>query len=389
MCELDFPASESPTDGAFRTQEGDECRILNAAVRTINAINRTLPLSFVLTGGDNADNAQTNEVGWFMQIMDGSSWVKCDSGEYNDPVAGPNNDGKDPFAAEGLDVPWWWVTGNHDVLIQGNLVVDSTTQSTGVGTTPIGKTRDYTQPGAPLFLGPVIPDSRRIPLMRTDLMAMVAADGDGHGVGAAQIQTGKAFYSFDVPGTALRFIILDTPAETGADNGVVHQADVTSTIQPLFDQAVADGKLVIIASHHSTDQIADGSGVGGTTQADALTQAQWEGFLGGYGNVLFSLVGHLHEHRIQYITPSAGHPFWEVMTSAIADYPHEFRLVEIWDDDNGWIRMRAVVTQYQTDNDPVGADGRELAMTDYTCGWSEDGFGSTTDRNVELFIQKP
>jgi 3',5'-cyclic AMP phosphodiesterase CpdA len=389
VCGYDLPASVAGTNGAFRPQEGDECRILDAAVRTINALHATTPISFVLTGGDNADNAQTNEIEWFMKIMDGSPFVKCDSGDYDDPVPGPNNDGKDPFEAAGLDVPWWWVTGNHDVLVQGNYVVDATSQARAVGTMALEETRDYSQPGAPLSAGPLIPDAKRVPLVRKDLMKLVGSDGDGHGVGPSQMSTGKAFYSFDVPNTSLRFIILDTPAETGTDNGVIHQADVTSTIKPLFDQAVADQKLVITASHHSTDQIADGSGLGGTAQADALTETQWEDFLGGYDNLLFSLVGHLHVHRVTYVTPSSGHAFWEVMTGALADYPHEFRLIEIWDDDNGWIRMRATLTNYQTDGNPVAATGRVLAMTDYTSGWSLDGHGTLADRNVELFIPKP
>jgi hypothetical protein len=389
VCDVDVPASIGPTDGAFRSQEGDECRILDAAVRTINALNKTLPLSFVLTGGDNADNAQTNEIDWFLQIMDGSKSVKCDSGDYNDPVPGPNNDGKDPFEAVGLDVPWWWVTGNHDILIQGNYVVDSRFQASAVGTVAFGATRDYTQPGAPLFKGPIVPDPRRMPLERQQLMKLVGTDGDGHGVGPSQMASGKAFYSFDVPNSPLRFIILDTPAETGSDDGVVHQADIDSTIKPLFDQALADGKLVIAASHHSTDQITDGSGFGGTLQADALTEAEWEDFLGGYDNLLFYMVGHLHLHRVTYVTPSKGHAFWEIMTGALADFPHELRVVEIWDDDNGWIRMRAILANYQTDNDPVAADGRTLAITDYTSGWGKNGFGTSTDRNVELYIQKP
>jgi hypothetical protein len=388
-CNLDVPASLGATDGAFRPQEGDECRILDAAVRTVNALNGTLPLSFVLTGGDNTDNAQTNELQWFFQIMNGSPFVKCDSGRYNDPVPGPNNDGKDPFAAVGLDVPWWWVTGNHDVNIQGTLVVDESMQTSAVGTTALGETRDYAEPGAPLSKGPLIPDPRRVPLLRAGLMTLVAADGDGHGVGPTQVSSGKAFYSFDVAGTPLRFVILDTPAETGGVDGVIHQADVTSTIQPMLDQAQADGKWVILASHHSTDQVDDGSDFGGTAQADALTSAEWVSFLGGYDNILFSFVGHLHLHRSTYITPTSGHAFWEVMTSALADYPHEFRLVELWDDDNGWIRMRGVVTQYQTDDNLVAADGRALGMADQTSGWARDGFGTATDRNIQLYIPKP
>ncbi len=395
MCNWDLPASEASTDGAFRPQEGYECRILNAAVRTINALNKSLPLSFVLTGGDNADNAQTNEIDWFLSIMNGSTFVKCDSGDYDDPVSGPNNDGKDPFAAHGLEVPWWWVTGNHDVLVQGNLVVNSEMKTTALGTMAIGATRDYTQPGGPLFTGPVVPDTRRMPLTRTELMTLISVDGDGHGVGSAQVSSGKAFYAFDVPNTNLRFAIFDTAAETGYDNGVIHQADVTSTIRPMLDQAKSDGKYVIAASHHPTDLIGDGSGPGGALQPDALTRQQWEDLLGGYDNVLFSLVGHFHSHRVKMITPGVsdggvqGHAFWEIMTGALADYPHQFRLVEIWDDDNGWIRFRGIVTNYQTDDDPVAADGRLRGVADQVSGWAHDGYGTVADRNVEIYIQTP
>jgi hypothetical protein len=392
LCQFDAPAAPGAgggTDGAFRPQEGDECRILDAAIRTINTVNKALPVSFVLTGGDNADNAQTNEIEWFMSIMDGAMSVKCDSGNYDDPVPGPNNDGKDPFVAAGLDVPWWWVTGNHDVNIQGTLPVDSAAQARAIGTTALGETRDWSQAGGPLSKGPLVADARRLPLLRKDLMKLVGSDSGGHGVGASQEASGKAFYTFDVPGTALRFIILDTPAETGSVDGVIHQADLDSTIKPMFDQAVTDGKWIITASHHSTDQIADGSSVGGTQQADALTEQQWIDFLGGYDNLLFSLVGHLHIHRVAYVTPTSGHSFWELMTGAIADFPHQFRVIEVWDDDNGWIRLRAIVTDYQTDNDPVAADGRALAIADEVSGWGKDGQGTAADRNIELYIPKP
>jgi hypothetical protein len=92
---------------------------------------------------------------------------------------------------------------------------------------------------------------------------------------------------------------------------------------------------------------------------------------------------------VTYITPTAGHSFWEVMTGALADYPHQFRLIEIWDDDNGWIRMRAIVTDYDTASDPVAAIGKSLGIADQTSGWAHDGYGTTTDRNIELYVPKP
>jgi hypothetical protein len=55
--------------GAFRPEEGYLCRMLNATVRTINRLHEDLPLDFVLLGGDNTDNAQTNELEWFMGVL--------------------------------------------------------------------------------------------------------------------------------------------------------------------------------------------------------------------------------------------------------------------------------------------------------------------------------
>ncbi len=293
-------------NAAMRPQESDECRIANAAVRTINALDILTPVDFVLTGGDLADDGQSNEIGWALDILGGAPSVKCDSGAVNDPVPGPNNDGKDAFYADGLRMPWYWVTGNHDVLTTGLTVNDAGTMMSAVGTdAPLG-TRDWSQPGGPVFFGPVVADPRRIPYTRAQLMARVATDGDGHGLGAAQMQSGKGYYTFDVPNTALRFVVLDTAAETGGSDGVIHSADVDSFIKMALDAAQAAGKWVILSSHHPTDTLGDGSDAPGTLQPDALTQADWQNLVGGYSNVILSMVGHTHVNRVQFITPQTG-----------------------------------------------------------------------------------
>jgi hypothetical protein len=163
LADDESPARLAAFDGpglfsaAFRPQEGHECRILNAAVRTINAFHRETPVDFVLLGGDNADSAQTNEVDWFMAILDGARSVECDSGKDDDPVKGPDNDPKDPFFAEGLLMPWRWVTGNHDVLNQGNFAV-SAHMDDAVSNNAPGGTRDWSLPGAPVVKGEIPED---------------------------------------------------------------------------------------------------------------------------------------------------------------------------------------------------------------------------------------
>lgn len=375
--------------GAFRPQDGHECRIVNAAVRTINAVNADDPLDFVVLGGDNADSAQTNEVQWYVDILDGAPVVECDSGIDDDPVPGPDNDNKDPFAPVGLDVPWYWVMGNHDVLVQGNFNIESH-QAEAIGDNAEAGTRDWSMPGGPVVMGMVPADPMRALLDGPSLLELVSGSGDGHGVTEEVIARGKAFYTFDVADTDIRFIILDTAAQTGGAEGVIRQADVDSFIQPALDQAVTDGKYVLLASHHASGSLGDGSGLGGMQQPDALTTEEWQSLLGEYDNVIAHICGHSHVHRVTPIEPMGGHPYWEIITSAIADHPHQMRVFEIRDEDNGFYSLSSIALDVaMPDDDPIAQEGRLRGITDNTSGWQPTGEGVPEDRNVRLFFQLP
>lgn len=391
VCNLDAVGF---TEAAARPQEGYLCRMANSAVNTINALSKKDPVEFVLLGGDNADNAQANENEWIMNILSGGVKVKCDSGNADDPVPGPDNDGKDEFFANGLSMPWKWVTGNHDVLVQGNADINSTQFGIDLmpgvlGTNAPQGTRNYAKPGAPVEVGNfVVADLRRGLLSRKALMDRIATHADGHGIGDAQRASGKAIYSFDVPNTPIRFVVLDTAAETGASEGVIHFADLVY-IKPLLDQALADKKWVILASHHAADKLTDGGGVFGVKQNDAVLPDPWKNYIGTYPNVILSMVGHSHRHQALAIKPpNGGHAYWELMTSSIADFPHQFRTVEIFDQDNGWIMVRG--TAVDITHDAVSKEGYARGVADFVSGYGQgDGPGEITDRNVELWIKKP
>jgi hypothetical protein len=102
--------------------------------------------------------------------------------------------------------------------------------------------------------------------------------------------------------------------------------------------------------------------------------------------VPFSIVGHSHQHKIRLLGPETGHAFWEVVSGSLADYRHQARVIEIWDQDNGWIMLRATNLDYRTDGDPLALEGRRIAIADYVSGWAMDGSGAPEDRNVELWI---
>jgi 3',5'-cyclic AMP phosphodiesterase CpdA len=402
LADLQLADDESPTrvgqldsagftSSALRPQDAYLCRMANASVRTINAHHRKEPIAFTLMGGDNADSAQTNEVEWVLGILSGGPEIECDSGDDDDVVPGADNDGKDPFVAEGLAMPWKWVTGNHDVLVQGNIAVNEFNSSVAISDTASNGTRDYRNglKGA-ITADIVVADPRRALLAPPALMSKVGGDKDGHGIGAAEKASGRATYTFDTEGN-FRVLVIDTSHHSGGSDGVIRQADVDSTIKPLLEKAKADGKWVILASHHATSSLTPEGGALGTKEPDALLPEAWAEFIGGYPNVLFSMVGHSHEHRVRAIKPTGnGHAWWEVMTAAIADFPHQFRVIEIFDQDNGWIMLRATTSDFSVEGDPVALEGRRRGTIDLTSGWlPEDGTGKPDERNVELWIKKP
>lgn len=382
--------SPGQTSSALRPQDPYLCRMGNAAVRAINSLHKKDPIAFTLLGGDNADNAQTNEVDWVLGFLSGSPSVKCDSGDDTDLVPGPGNDPKDAFAAEGLAMPWWWVTGNHDILVQGNFDVAGR-NSVAIGKDASGGTRSYAKgkPGTVETGTFVVPDPRRALLSRTELMAKVAADKDGHGIGEAEKKSGRATYTFDVEGTPLRFFVIDTAHETGGAEGVITQRHIDTQIKAVLDKARQDKKLVILSSHHAATSLTRGEGLGGKIEPDALPTAEWASFVGGYDNVVFSMVGHSHRHRVQQVKPESGHAYWEIMTASVADYPHEFRIIEIFDQDNGWIMARATGVDIALEGDKVAAEGRRRGVVDFTSGWLPVDQVTAKDKNVEVWIKKP
>ena len=384
VVDFDTPGS---TYGAFRPQESWMCRVLNAAVRTVNKVHESKPIDFVILGGDNADNAQKNEVEWFLSILGGSPSVKCDSGDVDDPVQGPGNDAKDAFIADGLAMPWRWVTGNHDVLNQGNFPVAAKAGGY-LGTTDDAGSRTWKKPNLPTIHDGIVADPKREAMDRVSLMQAVAADGDGHGIGAASTMSGKAFYHFDV-GTSLRIVVLDTAAETGGADGVLHRADLMSSIRPALEEAEAQRRYSILVSHHGPTTLSNGGDLGGTLQADAVLTDEWRTFLEGYPHVMLHLGAHTHLFRVATAGTAATHQFFEAETASLADWPGELRLFEIWEHDQ-FIEIRGVPIDFSDEGDPLVTEARRRQAADFTSGWVDMtvGPGPADARAVSLWFPK-
>jgi 3',5'-cyclic AMP phosphodiesterase CpdA len=386
---LELVDSPPPLDAAARPQHPYMGRILNAAVRSVNALNAQAPIDFVLLGGDTVDSAQKNELTWAVNTLSGGGVVTCDSGAPNDPVSGSNNDPKDPFVANGLDVPWRFTVGNHDVLVTGISPITAVVVKDAVGDYAGMGTTDWTQPGGVVVQGDVVADPDREPLGRDAMIALVKADGDAHGLGSLT-EPDKGNYVLDVGGTNLRFVVYDTACEAGGANGIVRKSDVDAFLKPALDQAKADGKWVVLVSHHPLEHISDGSEANAEAEADAMAPADVRTMFLSYGNILASICGHTHCNVVSWVgdAPTAG--FWQVQTCSLVEYPNWMRVIEIRDEDNGYLSLQLVGLEFATDDDPVAEAGRTLAVLDYVSGWSIDGStGELKDRNVKLYVPKP
>lgn len=381
VARLDNPGAAG---GAYRPQDYLGCVMLRAAVRTINAIHRADPLDAVVLGGDNADNAQTNEVEWFLALLRGGE-VHCDSGADDDLVPGPDNDGKDPLVSEGLTAPWLWVTGNHDILNQGTIRTNVNADEP-IGTVASLGTRDWSSAGGPVRSGDfVVPDAQRAYLPRTELMRRVLADGSGHGLAAANATSGRADYTFDL-GAKVRVIALDTAAETGSSEGVLRAGVIDGFLKPALEGAKRDGRYVVVTSHHASTSLTDGGETGGTRQPDAISQGYFRALLASYPNVIMHLAAHSHEHKAEAV--GGTNPYWEVKSASILDYPHQPKIYELWQTPTGDVVVRTVAFDLSDEGDPLTSLAREVGVVDFTCGYTPDGRGRATDRNLDLWVTK-
>lgn len=126
MTDIHITDKESPTQAIYLGYKGGiisaysgimlyTTHFLDAVVQTINAMNKKKSFDFGISLGDNCNNAQYNEIRWFIDVLDGKN-INLGSGVKEDPIPGPNNDYQDEYKAAGLDktIPWYQALGNHD-----------------------------------------------------------------------------------------------------------------------------------------------------------------------------------------------------------------------------------------------------------------------------------
>ena len=75
------------------------------------------------------------------------------------------------------------------------------------------------------------------------------------------------------------------------------------------------------------------------------------------------------------------------MTSAIADWPQQLRVFEVFDE-GSWVRIRVTSVDIDFEGASAAAKrGRTFTALDWASGWGGGGGGRVEDRNVELWIK--
>ena len=449
-----------PTTGlassAYRPQEMLTAQIAESMVRAINKIRvgpvTGRPLAFTIQTGDNSDNSQYNEIRWNIDVLDGGRLVRPDSGDLtrfegvadNDPVyydghywhpdappAGKSPDipktefgfptvpglldaARRPFSAQGLDMPWYTAFGNHDGLVQGNFPT-STMQLNAIATGPLklmspppgmsqndvihALVNDPTFLSQALVLSPYVrnvsadPDRRL--LSRREIVEehfKTLGTPVGHGFTAQNRAEGTAYYTF-LKGN-VQFIVLDTVNPNGYADGSLDQEQFAWLKATL---AASAGRLVVIASHHTSGTMSNPFVGTGGDPSPRVFGDEVVAVLHQHRNVIAWVNGHSHRNEVWAQPGPDGGGFWEINTASHVDWPQQSRLLEIVDNADGTLSIFATMVDHsaptssggRTDSPlPLASLARELSAND----WQDRGSkreGDAGDRNVELLIANP
>jgi hypothetical protein len=391
-----------PFQSTFRPHEALTAQVFLGAVQAVRALGPDL----VLEGGDLIDNDQSNELDRAIAILSGGevrpgsgpqgyfgvqSKIDPDPFYYRPQVDAPRHprliqDAVKPFHSPGVGIPWLPVLGDHDVLVQGELVPTDLTRTLALGDRalwtlpkniilpPGAKQQASTSPDGPplpgsvddflrqVLAGPTVrvpSDSRRAELSAEDVVARLRTSAGGVGT------PDRLDYVHDL-GDRLRFVILDVASRIGGSGGRVVEG------QAEFVQGALDGaraRFVIFVSHQPLRQ-----SVGGDTIQTLLDSSS---------NVVLTLAGHTHHNRVNARrTPSGG--YWNIETASLIDYPQQSRAVRFHETDNGGIAIETWMLDHVPGNN-IAQISRELSFLQATGGRPGHFAGSRTDRNVVLF----
>ncbi len=378
--------------------------VLDAAVRTVNALHRKDPFDFGISLGDTCNSTQYNELRWYIDVLDGKV-ITPSSGAH---LGADTIDYQKPYKAAGLDktIPWYQALGNHDHFWLGSIPVDQSLRKDlrqsyvagevfatgdilknpaiinnhdyymGVldGSTPYGDIIDA-GPVADFKSPPkVVADPERRSLLRTEWMKEFFTTSSipaGHGFSLADVDKGFACYSFlPKPALPLKVIVLDDTQREDDGSPDIHghgflDQERWAWLKKELAAGDTAGQLMIIAAHVpiNVEVTAPHSEMGWWTDPqNAVTLPELIAELQSHPNFILWISGHRHLNVVKAFTsPDPVHApekgFWQVETASLRDFPQQFRTFEIFLNSDHTL---SIVT---TDVDPAVKEGTPAAIS--------------------------
>jgi metallophosphoesterase (TIGR03767 family) len=431
--------------GTYRAQEFLNMQVADAMVRAVNEVELGpmggAPVDFAISTGDNTDNAQLNELGWYLTVFEGGELVP-DSGDperyegvasgahFDDRFWHPETENDDlpravhgfprvpglldaaraRFTAPGLTRPWLAVHGNHDQMVQGTWPGDGPAGAASVaaaktialdleqvpgGIVELMMRLNQADPTALAVLEQAVvqevtPDARRRIITRDEFVAAHFGDSaqpSGHGFTAER----RAYYRYDHG--AVTMLVLDTVNEYGGYDGSL-DLEQLEWLDAELTAADTDRRYVVLASHHPVSTLVNDR-VNGSAGRRVLGD-ELAAMLSGHPSLVLWLNGHTHETAV-----TAHDGWWEVTAPSLIDWPQQARIVELLRSP-GTLTIAATMIDHAGEAPWSGAiEGttalaglsRELAANDWQ--WRDQPLhehpraGERDERNVLLPLPDP
>ncbi len=446
-------------------QRAQEPMCAHAVAEAVRAVGRCLesrdtgaPLQLVVSTGDNLDNAQANELEWYVALMAGgrvalgagapydgvqhARWPGADlywrpderNGRFQRQLGFPTLPGLldravSPFDRAGLTIGWVSCYGNHDGLPFGEVVPTPAYRSLVVGgrkplALPQGRDvvghedRLYSHPEE-FLAGPARPvppgAGRRIVDRRDFVAAHLAASGmpAGHGYSRRNLEDGTAYGVVELS-PLVSLVLLDTTNLDGAATGSLGVRQLRWLEEELMARharyRTPDGqtavtanpdRLVVLASHHGPSSLTNLRRLEAGMELDQprVGRDAVVALVHRFPNVVVWLNGHRHVHEIAVRrAPDGSGAFADIATCAIADWPSQFRLVELVANEDGTLSVTTGVVDHAAPPVPGDAAGdvehlaalhRELAANVPGAGFGSRLEGTAADRNAEVLLPAP
>jgi metallophosphoesterase (TIGR03768 family) len=362
--------------------------VLDAAIQTINALHRNSPFDFGISLGDTINNAQYNELRWYLDVIDGKI-ITPSSGAHR---GAGTIDYQRPYQAAGLDksIPWYQVIGNHDQFWMGSSYENAKTLAAHTSNTvlnmdysidpssgAIDRTGYYmgvidgSDPlGAVILSGPeqnfstpptitADPDRRSLATLTSPSLNWMKeffttiSNPVGHGFTQSNIDNDFACYSF-VPKSNIPIKVIsldDTANGPGQPNYAAGCLDQTRLdwLKSELQAGQDNNQLMIVAAHIPVNPylnlITDPAQQQGAqfmrlfipkslvpASASVVSDASLIAVLHNYPNLILWIAGHRHVNTVtpQIHATDPTRSFWEVETSSLRDFPQQFRTFEIY-----------------------------------------------------------